>query len=405
MRGEGETQWAVVLVEDITEQERLESQLIQSEKMAAVGQLVSGVAHELNNPLTSIAGLSEFLLEQKELGQRDRGHLKVIHEQADRAGRIVRNLLTFARKGPAERSHVDLNELLQRTLMLMSYDLRLKDIDVERDLGAGVPEVLGDRHALQQVVLNLLTNAAQAVASNPPGAPRVVRVRSWFDGTVHVRVADTGPGIPAAARSQVFTPFFTTKEPGQGTGLGLSISYSIVEAHGGHLVIEQEEQGASFRIDLQPAPVAGTQPEPAPAVEPAGGKRPRVSAEVKRSILLVDDDPAIRRVVEALFGREGHAVDAARDGAHALALVGQKSYDLIIADGRVAGRGGGRLFVEELLERQPALKDRTLVATGDVRPTTEQALERLGLRYVRKPFNLRDLRDEAARVWAAGAMP
>jgi len=394
-------QSVVVLVEDVTDQQAMESQLIQSEKLAAVGQLVSGVAHELNNPLTSIAGLSEFLLEQKELAQRDRGHLKVIHEQADRAGRIVRNLLTFARKGPAEQSRVDINEVAQRTLMLMSYDLRLKDIEVEKDLAATLPEVLGDRHALQQVMLNLLTNAAQAIAENPPEKERKVTVRSWFDGGVHVRVADTGPGIPEAARAQVFTPFFTTKEPGKGTGLGLSISYSIVEAHGGHLVLEQDTDGASFRVDLQPAPPAELEPEP--AAEPAATKRQ--SGEVKRTILLVDDDPAIRRVVEALFGREGHKVDVARDGAHALTLANQTSYDLIIADGRVAGRGGGRLFVEELLERHPALKDRTLVATGDVRPTTEQALERLGLRYVRKPFNLRDLRDEAARVWAAGAVP
>jgi two-component system NtrC family sensor kinase len=394
----------VVLVEDVTDQQALESQLIQSEKLAAVGQLVSGVAHELNNPLTSITGLSEFLLEQKELAQRDRGHLRVIHEQAERAGRIVRNLLTFARKGPVERSPVDLTDVLQRTLMLMSYDLRLKDVDVDKELAAALPEVLGDRHELQQVVLNLLTNAAQAVASNPAGAPRRVSVRTWFDGQVHVRIADSGPGIPLGVRAQLFTPFFTTKEPGHGTGLGLSISYSIVEAHGGHLVVEAPgEEGAAFRIDLPPAPAGVT--APAPVVEPPAGAPRGGDARIKRSILLVDDDPAVRRVVEALFGREGHRVDAARDGPHGLALALDHAYDLIIVDGRVAGRGGGRLFVEELLERHPALKDRTLVATGDVRPTTEQALERLGLRYVRKPFNLRDLRDEAARVWAAGAVP
>jgi two-component system NtrC family sensor kinase len=397
-------QSVVVLVEDVTDQQALESQLIQSEKLAAVGQLVSGVAHELNNPLTSITGLSEFLLEQKELAQRDRGHLRVIHEQAERAGRIVRNLLTFARKGPVERSPVDLTDVLQRTLMLMSYDLRLKDVDVDKELAAALPEVLGDRHELQQVVLNLLTNAAQAVASNPAGAPRRVSVRTWFDGQVHVRIADSGPGIPLGVRAQLFTPFFTTKEPGHGTGLGLSISYSIVEAHGGHLVVEAPgEEGAAFRIDLPPAPAGVT--APAPVVEPPAGAPRGGDARIKRSILLVDDDPAVRRVVEALFGREGHRVDAARDGPHGLALALDHAYDLIIVDGRVAGRGGGRLFVEELLERHPALKDRTLVATGDVRPTTEQALERLGLRYVRKPFNLRDLRDEAARVWAAGAVP
>ncbi|MGH7539140.1 MAG: histidine kinase dimerization/phospho-acceptor domain-containing protein, partial [Gemmatimonadales bacterium] len=152
-------QAAVVLVQDVTEQQAMEAQLIQSEKLATVGQLVSGVAHELNNPLTSIAGLSEFLLEQKELGAGDRGHLKVIHEQAERAGRIVRNLLTFARKGPTERARLDLNDLVQRTLLLVSYDLRLRNVETETVLPDELPEVIGDRHALQQVVLNLLTNA------------------------------------------------------------------------------------------------------------------------------------------------------------------------------------------------------------------------------------------------------
>src|SRR6267143_919528 len=156
-------QSVVVLIEDVTEQQALETQLVQSEKLAAVGQLVSGVAHELNNPLTSIAGLSEFLLEQKELGKKDRGHLQVIQEQAARASRIVRNLLTFARKGAAERVPVDLNDVIRRTLSLTSYDLKLKDIQVERELSGALPDVFGDRHGLQQVVLNRVTNAGHAV--------------------------------------------------------------------------------------------------------------------------------------------------------------------------------------------------------------------------------------------------
>src|SRR5437764_2850134 len=291
--GGAQDQSVVVLVEDVTDQQAMESHLIQSEKLAAVGQLVSGVAHELNNPLTSIAGLSEFLLEQKELGAKDRGHLRVIHEQADRAGRIVRNLLTFARKGPAEQAPVDLNDVIQRTLLLMSFDLTLKDIVVETELGT-VPPVLGDRHALQQVLLNLLNNAAQAVAENPPERPRVIRLLTWFD------------------------------------------------------------------------------------------------------------DPAVRRMVKALFGREGHTVDVARNVQHALDLVGARAYDLILADAQARARD--QLFVTRLVEAHPALKHRVLVATGDVRPGSDDALIRLGLRYVRKPFNLRDLRDEAARMWAAGAL-
>ena len=392
-------QSVVVLVEDVTDQQAMETQLIQSEKLAAVGQLVSGVAHELNNPLTSIAGLSEFLLEQKEISKKDRGHLKVIHEQAERAGRIVRNLLTFARKEPAERSPVDLNDVIQTTLQLMEYDLKLKAIDIERDLRAALPEVLGDRHSLQQVVLNLLTNAAQAVAENRAGLPRTVRVSTWFDDHVHLRIADTGPGINDVVAQNVFTPFFTTKEPGKGTGLGLSITYSIVENHGGRVTLERPSNGgASFRVDLPPVPAGAVVPAPVgrapvPKLPPA-----------KRTILLVDDDPAVRRMVKALFGRDGHAVEVARNPQHALELAQRGGFDLIIADARAATRGAGKLFVEELVARLPALRDRTIVSTGDVGVATEETLTRLGLRYVRKPFNLRDLRDEAARLWAATAL-
>ena len=393
-------QSVVVLVEDVTDQQVMETQLIQSEKLAAVGQLVSGVAHELNNPLTSIAGLSEFLLEQKEISKKDRGHLKVIHEQAERAGRIVRNLLTFARKGPAERAPVDLNDVIQRTLQLMEYDLKLKDIDVQRDLRAALPDVLGDRHGLQQVVLNLLTNAAQAVAENGKGRDRAITISTWFDEHVHLRVADTGPGITDVVAQNVFTPFFTTKEPGHGTGLGLSITYSIVENHGGRITVERPSNGgAAFRVDLPPVPTGA--PAPAPPRAPAPAPIP---PPAKRTILLVDDDPAVRRMVKALFGRDGHAVEIARNPQHALELAQRGGFDLIIADARAATRGGGKLFVEELVARLPALRDRTIVATGDVGPATEETLTRLGVRYVRKPFNLRDLRDEAARLWAAMAL-
>ena len=386
-------QSVVVLVEDVTDQQALEAQLIQSEKLAAVGQLVSGVAHEVNNPLTSIAGLSELLLEQQELGTKDRGHLRVIHEQADRAGRIVRNLLTFARKGPGEQAAVDLNDVIQRTLLLMSYDLNLKDITIEKSL-APLPPVLGDRHALQQVVINLLNNAAQAVADNPPERPRVILLSTWLDDRVRMRVTDSGAGIPDAVLPHLFTPFFTTKEPGQGTGLGLSITYSIVDAHGGRITVERPaEGGAAFLVDLPPAPSDAARRDTGEVLAPPAAKR---------SILLVDDDPAVRRMVKALFGRDGHTVEVARNPQQALDLARARAYDLILADAQA--RTHDHLFVEQLVESHPGLKDRVLVATGDLPPAAEEALARLGLRYVRKPFNLRDLRDEAARVWAAGAL-
>src|SRR6266404_2865495 len=402
--GAATEQSIVVMVEDVTEQQALETQLVQSEKLAAVGQLVSGVAHELNNPLTSIAGLSEFLLEQKELGKKDRGHLQVIQEQAERASRIVRNLLTFARKGGAERVPVDLNDVIRRTLSLTSYDLKLKDIVVERELSGALPDVFGDRHGLQQVVLNLVTNAAHAVAENPRERPREITVSTWFDGQVHLRVADTGPGIADEIAQSVFTPFFTTKEPGKGTGLGLSITYSIVESHGGQITLEPRgpRGGAAFRVDLPPAPADAVRP----ALTPVHGT-PAVNAAsmVKRTILLVDADPAVQRTIKALFARDGHDVEVAGDPQHALDLAQRGGFDLVITDARAMAPGKrGTLLAEELVSRMPALRDRIIVATGDVRPTTEETLARLGVRYVRKPFNLRDLRVEAARLWEATAL-
>jgi len=387
-------QSVVVLIEDVTDEQVMEAHLIQSEKLAAVGQLVSGVAHELNNPLTSIAGLSEFLLEQKDLGPKDRGHLRVIHEQADRAGRIVGNLLTFARKGPAEQALVDLNDVIQRTLVLMSYDLKLKDIAIEKNLAADLPAVLGDRHALQQVMLNLLTNAAHAAAAHRPVRPPTIEVGTWSDDRVHVRVADSGAGIPDDVVPHLFTPFFTTKELGSGTGLGLSITYSIVESHGGRIALERPvDRGAVFLVDLPPADADALAGEASPATAAP------VPPPVKRTILLVDDDPAVRRMVKALFGREGHLVEVARNPAQALDMARARRYDLILADMQASARG--ELFVEVLVSANPGLRERTLVATSDIRAATEETLARLGLRYVRKPFNLRDLLDEAARVWAA----
>src|SRR6266480_3779372 len=198
----------------------------------------------------------------------------------------------------------------------MSYDLDLKDITIEKNL-APLPPVLGDRHALQQVVINLLNNAAQAVAENPPERPRVILLTTWVDDRVRMRVTDSGSGIPDAVLPHLFTPFFTTKEPGQGTGLGLSITYSIVDAHGGRITVERPtEGGAAFMVDLPLAPTdAGRHGTPEPQV-----LAPSLPAAT-RSILLVDEDPAVRRMVKALFGRDGHRVEVARNPQHAHDLV------------------------------------------------------------------------------------
>ena len=379
---------AVVVVEDISEQQMLEAQLIQSEKMAAVGTLVSGVAHELNNPLTSIAGLSELLLEQPPGAVLERRHLHVINEQAERAGRIVRDLLIFSRKGPAERTAVDLGDVVQRTVQLMGYEMKLHDVTVVTTIAPGLPMVLGDRYQLQQVVLNLLSNAAHALSAMPSGKERRVELLVAAEGgRVVLRVADTGPGLSAEVKAQMFSPFFTTKAPGEGTGLGLFVSYGIAEAHGGTLTAEsQPGEGATLILAL-PVAVAAPQPRESAATAPAKARR----------ILVVDDDPAVRRVVAALFSRDGHRVDAAGNGTEALRLASAERFDLIIAD-RLAAAGGVPLATA--LARLPGDAPRRMIlSTSDTRPGSEEWLAAQGPRMLRKPFDLRDLKKAAEEAF------
>ena len=383
----------VVTVEDITDQKALEAQLIQSEKMAAVGTLVSGVAHELNNPMTSIAGLAEFLLEQPAGTIPDRDHLRVIAEEAQRAGSIVRNLLTFARKGPAEREPLVMAQVVERTLFLMAYELKLQGITAEKAFADGVPPVLGDRDQLQQVVLNLLTNASQALAALPAGLPRRIVVSILSErGRVLVRVADSGLGIPADVLPRLFSPFFTTKPLGEGTGLGLFISYGIVEGHGGTLSVESRPgAGATFTASLPAAPAAS--PAARRRSEP-GMPAPAVPG---RRILVIDDDQGVRRMVSALFAREGHTVDAVPDGEAGLRLARASEYDLIVTDRRAAAEGGP--FLDALARHRPGWTARVLLSTSAVGSPQADAGAPPGVRLLRKPFNLRDLRSAAAAVW------
>ncbi len=372
----------VVLVEDVTGQRAMQSQLIHSEKMAAIGQLVSGVAHELNNPLTSIAGLAELLIQPGMLPDPApaREHLRVIHAQAERAGRIVRNLLTFARKGAQDRSPVDLNDVVSRTALLIVYDLQQRQIDLVRELSPEPVVVLGDRQEFQQVLLNLIMNAAQAMTGLEPGHPRRLALATAREGgEALLKVTDTGPGVPPAQVAQLFTPFFTTKVPGQGTGLGLSLSYGMVEAHGGRITYEPARGGgAEFTVRL---PLHDAERPPVPA----------------RRVLVVDDDPAVHRLVHALFAPDGHVVSAARTGEQGLRLAAERGYDLVIADGRLSV-GGQRRFVAALLAEHPDWRDRLIVA-GAPRPSQGAADREPAPTYtIPKPLQVRDLRRLVGRI-------
>jgi two-component system NtrC family sensor kinase len=388
--------WWVALVEDLTEWQAMEAQLIQNERMVAVGQLVSGVAHELNNPLTSIAGLAEFLLTRSEISKTNREHLGVIQEQAERANRIVGNLLTFARKGPRETGTIDVSDLAHRAAMLMAYEMRLRHIELEEQLDSALPSVRGDHYELQQVIVNLLTNAVQAVLHAPEGQRRLVRVRTALEGSmVSMTVTDSGPGISENDLGHIFTPFFTTKDPGRGTGLGLSISFGIVEGHGGRLwVKETGSTGTTFQMDL-PISAGGDHEVRGPATRESGAMP---SIAQGRRILVIDADNAFQRMIKALFAGGGQTVHTTSTATKISRQFQPHQYDLIIADPRAAASSGETLG-NVLVKQWPHLTDRTILVTADVRPETIRWLEQSGFQFFRKPFNVREFLRAAARVF------
>jgi PAS domain S-box-containing protein len=246
---DGRVSSIVVVMSDVTDSAMLRAKLVHAEKMAAVGQLVSGVAHEVNNPLTAILGFTDLLMENSDLPESARRDLRVILQEAQRTKQIVQNLLSFARQMPPQRQPVQLNSILQRTVHLRSYDFISHGVQVVERLDEALPNVIGDSHQLQQVFLNILNNAYDAVRETARSS-RIEISSAEAGAFVEVSFRDNGPGI--AEPEKIFDPFFTTKDIGKGTGLGLSICYGIVREHGGEIVCHnnQDSEGATFIVRL-----------------------------------------------------------------------------------------------------------------------------------------------------------
>jgi PAS domain S-box-containing protein len=381
---------ALGIMRDVTDDQRLAEQLLQQEKLAAVGQLVSGVAHELNNPLAAVMAYSELLLTSGLWPEGDtRLAVETIHHEAARAAKIVSGLLTFARQQPAERKDADLNAIVTETVTLRRYALRAAQIELDVDLDPALPRTWADPFQLQQVVLNLLANAEQALAEWI--GPRRIAVRTRHDGgRIVVAVSDTGPGVSDDQRDRIFNPFFTTKAVGQGTGLGLSISDGIVRQHGGQIRVEsQSGTGASFLIEI---PIAEVPP-------PAALPLPETTATARgRRLLVVDDEPALRDAMRGLLVSLGHGVTTAGGGVEARALLRTNDYDVVLLDLRMSDLGGDALY-RELLEGDPRHASRVVFVTGDTQ--SDQAarfLAEAGRPSVSKPFQLEDLAAVLASV-------
>ena len=384
---------------DITGQRVLEDKVLQREKLASLGQLVSGIAHELNNPLTAVAGYAQLLLAAPlpaELQEKAR----LIMSEAQRAGRVVQNLLLFAREAKAEKQAVDLADLLERTLSLRAYELKVANLELVREYESGHVGVWADPHQLQQVFLNLLLNAEQAIRSQRDQGSITVRLRrSAADGPVEVEVADDGPGIVPAVLPHIFDPFFTTKPPREGTGLGLSICRAIVMEHGGDIRVESAPgAGATFIVRLprhrMPASRGLGSAEVSAAPLPPPGK------ENGWRILVVDDEPAVARLIADALSQQGYEVRAHTESRRALYEAFQEPFHLVICDIRMPDVDGPA-FYRALRDRESALAHRLLFTTGDtLARETSDFLEEARLPFLAKPFRVEELRSRVRELLA-----
>ena len=369
-----------------------QAQLVQAAKMSALGQLVSGVAHELNNPLSVIIGYGQLLM-SREVPQALARPLDLIVAQGDRMAKIVRNLLYFARQRPPERAAVDVCQVIEQTLSLRHNQMTLSGIVVVRELPDGLPAINGDAQQLEQVFLNLLLNAEQAIHEAKPAGKITLRARPSDNGRAIVaQVIDDGPGIPTDVLPRVFEPFYTTKTVGTGTGLGLSVSYGIVHEHGGRLSAESRPGETTFTVEL---PVAES-----PAALPPPADR-RVFNGVGKTALVVEDEPSVLDLVETLLGDSGWRVDVASGGHAGLDSVRRARYELVISDIRMPD-GDGREFYDRAVLHDPALRRRFIFITGDTAGAESRAfIDAVDVPVLEKPFSRMAFEHAVWRVMTA----
>ncbi len=374
------------LIRDVTDQKMLQEQLIQSEKMSAIGQLVSGVAHELNNPLAGISAFAQLLLAEKRFPPDQRTAAETIYSEARRASRIVQNLLTFARQHKAEKVPTAINQVLDDTLELRGYELRVRGIDVRREYDESIPDTMADAHQLQQVFLNLITNAEQAMEQRDGHHHRLTVSTRRNADAIRIEVEDTGAGIPANLIERIFNPFFTTKPTGSGTGLGLSISLGIVREHEGKIWAENASQsagggggGARFVVEI---PIT----EPRRSGEHAEVAHVEAQSPDSLRVLVIDDEASVRVSLQRYLAAKGHQVETTASGEDGLLRLKASKYDAVILDMRMPDLSGEQLY-ERLRSNDPSHAERVIFTTGDlVNEQMRRFLDGTGRPCVAKPF-------------------
>lgn len=391
-------QMAGRLEEDRRLKGELQAQLIQAEKLTAIGQLISAVAHELNNPLAAVSGYAQIAA-LEECPPRIREDLGHVQRNVLRCRKVVDNLLFFARQSRRERARVDLNAAADSALELLQYRLRKsEDVEVSREFAAEAPLAAGDFQQIVQILVNLIGNACDAMEGvvRYPDPKRLLLRTGSGAGTSWIEVADNGPGVAAAAREKIFSAFFTTKEPGRGTGLGLSICRQIAQEHGGALTYESEEgRGAVFRLSLPaagPGDLEELEREEAPPAYPSvPGKR----------VLVADDEADIAELIARVLREDGDEAVAVHSGPEALKLVESSDFDLVVSDMGMEGVRGPEVYAALARRVAPRLP-RILFVTGDIlNAKVLDFFSKTSAEYLVKPFDVDELRQTLRRLLAA----
>ena len=385
---------------DLSDQRRLERELGQAQKMEAFGQLTSGMAHEINNPLAAIVGFAQVIGSDPTLPDELRDSAAMLQSEADRTRRIVQNLLDFARRRPPERHPTSLRALVDNVIDLTGYGIAASgaDIAIAVDVADALPLVPLDRQQLQQVLLNLVSNAVQSVAAT--GGPGRIRIEARADdppGTVRLSVTDDGPGVAEEHRPHLFLPFFSTRPPGEGTGLGLSVSLGIVEDHGGRLWFEPAPGGgATFTVELPTQPEAIASPGVPGVAGPDPDRRPVASGHDgsgrpdRPLVLVVDDHGPVRLFLARALRSSGFRTRLVEDGPSALAGLrdDRETIAAVLCDYRMAGMSGTELFAAAVAGR-PDLAGRFVFMSGDATdPELRAFAEEHHVRVLAKPFDL-----------------
>jgi PAS domain S-box-containing protein len=382
---------------DLTERREVEAEMArqrealhQSEKLSALGELLAGVAHELNNPLSVVVGQA-LLLKETTTDRRIAERAIKIGNAADRCARIVKTFLAMARRKPSESQAVNMNDVIESALEVTGYTLSAAEIDVSLRLARDLPTIWADSDQLNQVITNLIVNAQHALQE--VHGPRKLRIASSYRkamGEVVIKIKDNGRGISDEILARIFEPFFTTKEVGTGTGIGLAVCHRIVEAHGGKIRVDSTPgEGASFVIRLPAAP-----PRPAAAAK----REPRLESAAPLAVLVIDDEADVAEILADILRGDGHSVEIAGSGEAALTMLTERHFDVILSDLRMPGLDGPSLY-RIIEKRKPELLSRLAFVTGDtMSPRIKKFLRGAGRPYIEKPITPQEVRDLVHRV-------